>query len=79
MSMKNSSDAIGNRSGDRLVCSAVPQPLRHHVPPIKIIMKENTVFILRVESMRIDSGNYNTFGCRPKFPNRPLGPSSLLL
>jgi hypothetical protein len=29
MSMKNSSDTIGNRSHDLPVCSTVPQPLRH--------------------------------------------------
>jgi hypothetical protein len=33
MSMKKSSDTIGNRSRDLPVCRAVPQPLRHHVPP----------------------------------------------
>jgi hypothetical protein len=33
MSMKNSNDTIGNRSRDLPVCSAVPQPLRHRVPP----------------------------------------------
>jgi hypothetical protein len=33
MSMKNSNDTIGNRSRDLPVCSAVPQPLRHSVPP----------------------------------------------
>jgi hypothetical protein len=32
MSMKNSSDTIGNRTRDRPVCSAVPQPLCHRVP-----------------------------------------------
>jgi hypothetical protein len=32
MSMKNSSDTIGNKSSDLPVCSAVPQPLRHRVP-----------------------------------------------
>jgi hypothetical protein len=31
--MKNSSDTIGNRSRDLPVCSAVPQPLHHRVPP----------------------------------------------
>jgi hypothetical protein len=31
MSMKNDHDTIGNRSRDLAVCSAVPQPLRHHV------------------------------------------------
>jgi hypothetical protein len=29
--MKNSNDTIGNRSCDPPVCSAVPQPLCHHV------------------------------------------------
>jgi hypothetical protein len=33
MSMKNSNDTIGNRSRDLQVCSAVPQPLLHRVPP----------------------------------------------
>jgi hypothetical protein len=33
MSMKKSSDIIGNRVRDLSVCSAVPQPLRHRVPP----------------------------------------------
>jgi hypothetical protein len=37
MSMKNSNDTIGNRSRDLLACSAVPQPLRHQVPPNKIL------------------------------------------
>jgi hypothetical protein len=37
MSMKNSSDTIGNRCRDLPVCSAVPQPLRHQqrAPPIE--------------------------------------------
>jgi hypothetical protein len=33
MSMKKSSDTIGNRTCDLPVCSTVPQPLPHHVPP----------------------------------------------
>jgi hypothetical protein len=33
MSMKNSNDTIRNRSRDLSVCSAVPQPLCHRVPP----------------------------------------------
>jgi hypothetical protein len=33
LSMKNSNDTIGNRSRDLPVCSAVPQTLRHRVPP----------------------------------------------
>jgi hypothetical protein len=31
--VKNSNDTVGNRSCDLPVCSAVPQPLRHRVPP----------------------------------------------
>jgi hypothetical protein len=34
MSMKNSNDTIGKRSRELLVCSAVPQPLRHRVPSV---------------------------------------------
>jgi hypothetical protein len=36
MSMKNSNDTIGNRSRDLPVFSAVPQPLRHHVPSVVV-------------------------------------------
>jgi hypothetical protein len=36
MSMKNS-DTIGNRSRDLPVCSSVPQPLRHRVPPCLVV------------------------------------------
>jgi hypothetical protein len=32
--MKSSNDTVGNRSHELLVWSAVPQPLRHCVPPI---------------------------------------------
>jgi hypothetical protein len=32
-SMEKSSDIFGNRTRDLQVCSAVPQPLRHRVPP----------------------------------------------
>jgi hypothetical protein len=39
LSMKNSNDTIGNRSCDLPVCSAVPQLLRHHVPPIFVVLK----------------------------------------
>jgi hypothetical protein len=40
MSMKNS-DTIRNRVRDLPVCSAVPQPLRHRVPPYAFKEKEN--------------------------------------
>jgi hypothetical protein len=32
MSMKKSSDTMGNRTRDLPVCNVVPQPLRHRVP-----------------------------------------------
>jgi hypothetical protein len=38
MSMKNSNDTIGYRSRDLLVCSSVPQPLRHHVPHTLLLL-----------------------------------------
>jgi hypothetical protein len=40
MSMKNSNDTVGNRTRDLSVCSAVPQPLRHRVPPCLIVESE---------------------------------------
>jgi hypothetical protein len=39
MSMKKSSDTIGNRTRDLPVCSAVPQPLRHRVYAILTAQK----------------------------------------
>jgi hypothetical protein len=39
MSIKNANDTVGNRSRDLPVCIAVPQPLRHRVPP-KVGRKE---------------------------------------
>ena len=33
MSLKNSSDTIGSRTRDLLVCSVVPETLRHRAPP----------------------------------------------
>jgi hypothetical protein len=40
LSMKNSSDIMGNRTRDLPVCSAVPQPLRHRVPYLKMVITE---------------------------------------
>jgi hypothetical protein len=34
--MEKSSNTIGNRTRELSVCSAVPQPLRHRVPPNKL-------------------------------------------
>jgi hypothetical protein len=34
--MKSSNDTIRNRSRDLAVCSAVPQPLRHRLPPYSV-------------------------------------------
>jgi hypothetical protein len=41
MSMKNSSDTIGNQTCDLPVCSAVPQPLRHHMPHNALVLNIN--------------------------------------
>jgi hypothetical protein len=41
MSMKNSNDTIGNRSRHLPVCSAVPQPPHHRVPPGLCLMYIN--------------------------------------
>jgi hypothetical protein len=38
MSIKNSNNTIGNRTRDLPVCNAVPQPLRHRVPPTKNVV-----------------------------------------
>jgi hypothetical protein len=46
MSMKKSSDTIGNRTRDLPVCSAVPQPLRHRVPlfrPLRLAFLRNVL------------------------------------
>jgi hypothetical protein len=39
--MKNSNDIIGNRSRDLPVCSTVPQPLCHRVPPLPTCTSRN--------------------------------------
>jgi hypothetical protein len=54
--MKNSNDTIGNRSRVLPVCSAVPQPMRHRVPPINCkycnkIFKELEVGVELVKAM----------------------------
>jgi hypothetical protein len=41
ISMKNSSDTVGNRTHDLPVCSAVPQPPRHRVPHPSYIENRN--------------------------------------
>jgi hypothetical protein len=45
MSMKKSNDTIGNGTRDLSACSAVPQPLRHRVPPDLNIMKLISLFV----------------------------------
>jgi hypothetical protein len=42
MSMKNSSDTIGNRSRDLPACNAVPQPT---APPTQCSIKYNTTVL----------------------------------
>jgi hypothetical protein len=43
--MKNSNDTIGNRSRDLPVCSTVPQPLRHRVPPTSVSTDHNNITV----------------------------------
>jgi hypothetical protein len=52
MSKKDSNDAIGNRTRDFPVCSAVPQPMRHRVPlllyvPTALILTRPGILIHR--------------------------------
>jgi hypothetical protein len=49
MSMKKSSDTIGNRNSDLPVRSAVPQPLRHRVPHIYTIAFINPRLVKMIE------------------------------
>jgi hypothetical protein len=54
MSMKNFSDSIGNPSRDLSVCSAVPQPLRHRVPPIQVVSFEKKKKMLVLFRFMVD-------------------------
>jgi hypothetical protein len=65
MSIKNSSDIIGNRSLDLPVCSAVPQPLCHCVPFLVVVQQENNEFILQKNILR---------QFRKRISSRPLNP-----
>jgi hypothetical protein len=38
--MKKSSETIRNRSRDLPVCTAVPQPLRHRVPQLRVVGRQ---------------------------------------
>jgi hypothetical protein len=49
--MKKSSDTIGNRNRDLPVCSAVPQPLRHHVPRSATKENDNWVHLEMLASL----------------------------
>jgi hypothetical protein len=49
--MKKSKDTIGNRSRDLPVYSAVPQPLRHRVPPIKCIYVADIMNVLSIKKV----------------------------
>jgi hypothetical protein len=71
MSMKKSGDTIGNRTRDLPVCNAVPQSLRHRVPPgtsVKYEVKQwgykittkITVTIQCFYNVNINYGNNNT-------------------
>jgi hypothetical protein len=56
--MKSSNNTIGNRSRDLLVCSAVPQPLHHRVPPFekplpKKACPHDAIYLLQLPDTRI--------------------------
>jgi hypothetical protein len=57
MSMKNSNDTIGNRSRDLSVCSAVPQSLRHRLPPVarvhSLILNNNTFTCISIHDLGV--------------------------
>jgi hypothetical protein len=67
MSMKKSSDTIENQTSDIPVCSGVPQPLRHRVPPLRKVMHKNYgKFQVVVKSVLLSTQErneicYNTF------------------
>jgi hypothetical protein len=53
MSMKNSSDTIGNRTHDLSTCSAVPQPTALlRAPHKEVMMNKYEVIISTTESYR---------------------------
>jgi len=58
MSTKNSNDTIRNRTRNLLVCSAVPQPLRHCMPLIKMV--RNLVNILNMSEILLHLTCYVT-------------------
>ena len=49
MSMKNSSDTIGNRIRDLPAGSVVPQPLRHRAPPGMLVLYIKLLGILATD------------------------------
>jgi hypothetical protein len=59
MLMKNSNDTIENRSRDLPVCSAVPQPLCHLVPPCLCVSYKNYRYVwsrgvsIKLERMKL--------------------------
>jgi hypothetical protein len=54
-SMKNSNDTIGNRSRDLSVFSAVPQSVRHRVPPANVERYETALVLMYLNGSEIDS------------------------
>jgi hypothetical protein len=50
--MKNSNESIMNRSRDLPVYSAVPQPLRHRVPPEEYITQFDMPCVFSVRKYR---------------------------
>jgi hypothetical protein len=54
MSMKNSDDTIGNRSRDLPVFNAVPQPLRHRVPPLRYSQAEKYFSVRKLPKHKLN-------------------------
>jgi hypothetical protein len=80
MSMKKSSDTIGNRTRNLPVCSAVPQPLRHRVPPniCEGWMKSNTFTFKSLKISQHWTATYSGTPCS-FFVSIPVGSEKLLM
>jgi hypothetical protein len=61
MSLKNSSDTIGNRTRDLPVCSVVPWPLRHLPPPIMDSLNFNVFYVPSEEKVFVLCFNRKLF------------------
>jgi hypothetical protein len=67
MSMKNSSDTIENQSCDLPVCNAVPQTLRHRVPPVVNILYKIHEGILPLKTSKVILVTPGVYPLAPKW------------